>query len=33
MKRVSTLLATLLLLAAAAQAEVKSIDITVFGMD
>lgn len=33
MKRIYILLTTLLLLAATAHAEVKSIDITVFGMD
>jgi hypothetical protein len=33
MKRINLLLSILLLTAATAQAEVKSIDITVFGMD
>jgi hypothetical protein len=33
MKRINLLLSILLLTAATAQAEVRSIDITVFGMD
>jgi hypothetical protein len=33
MKKISSLLFTLALMAASAQAEIKSINITVFGMD
>jgi hypothetical protein len=33
MKRLSALFATLLVLAASASAEIKSIDIKIFGMD
>lgn len=33
MKRLSALLATFVILAAAASAEIKSIDIKIFGMD
>lgn len=33
MKRISALLALLLILAASASAEIKSIDIKIFGMD
>jgi hypothetical protein len=33
MKKISLLLSALLLMAAAAQAEIRSINITVFGMD
>jgi hypothetical protein len=33
MKRLSALLASLVLLAASASAEIKSIDIKIFGMD
>jgi hypothetical protein len=33
MKRVAVIVGTLLLLAASASAEIRSIDITIFGMD
>lgn len=33
MKRISALLASLVILAASASAEIKSIDIKIFGMD
>jgi hypothetical protein len=33
MKKISLALSTLLLMASAAQAEIRSINITVFGMD
>jgi len=33
MRRIAVILGTLLLLAASASAEIRSIDITIFGMD
>jgi hypothetical protein len=33
MKRIAVIVCTLLMLAASASAEIKSIDITIFGMD